>query len=287
MLKRPTLQARKGFDPTGYGPGIMSPFGYSPGYRGGKVHHNGDDYFWLGKESAAELGISTEQSKMLLAVFDGRVHHIDDTALGLGMWQQIDANHRFYWWHCRDRQPPGTYTTKDFIGRMGSTGTSGGDDDHLHTEVRQAPYRMSDRINPAPFFADLDLSGEDGTPIEEEEEMKPKNYADKSTMPGGKFGTGTKCMNIWPSGAIQEYTIGGKSRPEELSLLMYDFAGGPNGGAHEALEAVAYASIRDAHLALRGGSAASGGFTTADRARLNAVPTAQQTADATRATIIK
>lgn len=282
MLRRPTLQGRAGFDPTGYGPGIMSAFGYSPGYRGGKVHHNGDDYFWLGKESAAELGISTEQSKMLLAVVDGRVHHIDDLALGLGMWQQIDPAHRFYWWHCRDRQPPGTYTTEDIIGRMGSTGTSGGDDDHLHTEVRRAPYRMSDRINPAPFFADLDLSGEDGTPIEEEEQVKAVNYADKSTMPGGKFGTGTRCMTVWSSGAIQEYTISGQQRPHELSLLMFDLW-----GPHVALEATAYASIRDAHLALRGGAAASGGFTTADRARLQAVPTAEQNGAAARAAIVK
>lgn len=285
-LMRPTMQGRKGFDPTGYGPGIMSPFGYSPGYRGGKVHHNGEDWFWLGKASADRLGISTEQSKRVYPVVNGRVHHIDDVALGLGLWQQIDKSHRFYWWHLRDREPAGTYTTGQSIGRMGSTGTAGGDDEHLHGEVRRAPYRTSDRIDPEPFFADLDLSGDDSTPIEEEEDMKPKNYADKSTMPGGKFGAGTKCMSIWPSGAIQEYVIGGKSRPEELSLLMYDIAGGPNGGSHEALEPVAYASIRDAHLALRGGGAADAGFTSQDRARLEAVPTAEQNAAAARAAIV-
>lgn len=281
-LLRPTLQGRKGFDPTGHGPGVMSPFGYSAGYRGGKVHHNGEDYFWLGKASADKLGISTAQSKRVYPVVDGRVFHTQDTALGRGLWQQIDKTHRFYWWHLDDREPAGTYKTSESIGGMGSTGAAGGDDDHLHAEVRRAPYRTSDRVDPAPFFAELDLSGDDETPIEEEEDMKAMNYADKSTMTGGKFGPGTKCMTIWPSGAIQEYTIGGEARPVELSLLMFDMW-----GPHVALEATAYASIRDAHLALRGGSAAAGGFTTADRARLQAVPTAEQNGAAARAAIVK
>ena len=98
-------------------------------------------------------------------------------------------------------------------------------------------------------------------PEPEDEDMKPTNYADKSTMTGGKFGPGTECMTVWPSGAIQEYTIGGRPRPAELSLLMFDLF-----GAHAALEPVAYASIRDAYRALQGG----GGVVTTDVSGLQA-----------------
>jgi len=98
-------------------------------------------------------------------------------------------------------------------------------------------------------------------PEPEDEEMKPTNYADKATLTGGKFTAGTKCMTVWPSGAIQEYVIGGGSRPVELSLLMFDLFGG-----HVALEPVAYASIRDAYRALQGG----GGVVTTDVSGLQA-----------------
>ena len=164
-LQRPTLQGRAGFNPSGFGPGLSAPYGYSSAYDG---MHNGEDYFWLGKESSLQLGISTEQSKRVYAVVDGPMHHIDDAALGLGIWQQIDREHRTYSWHLRDRQPAGNYTTDATTGRMGSTGTAAGEDEHLHFEVRRAPYRKSDRVNPAPFFASLNPSGD---PTEQETEM--------------------------------------------------------------------------------------------------------------------
>lgn len=166
-MLRPTLQGRKGFDPAGYGPGVGAPYGYSSAYVG---MHNGEDHFWLGKESSLALGISTEQSKRVYPVVDGYVGHTEDAALGLGVWQQIDGSHRAYWWHLRDREPARAYTTSQTIGRMGTTGTGAGRDEHLHFEVRRSPYRKADRINPAPFYSSPDFAG-DGTPDRKETDM--------------------------------------------------------------------------------------------------------------------
>ncbi len=154
-LLRPTLQARAGFNPEGHGPGVQSPFGKSPGYRGGNVSHNGQDYFWLGAASAKRLGISTAASKDVYPVMDGPVNPIDDPALGIGAWQQIDDDHRAYSWHMSKRIYNAVRNMKSNtrLGVMGSTGTAAGDDDHLHFEVRKAPYRPADRIDPEPFFA--------------------------------------------------------------------------------------------------------------------------------------
>lgn len=165
-IQRPTLQARAGFDPTGFGPGIQAPYGYSTAYRG---HHNGEDWFWLLKDSAAQLGISTEQSKRVYPVVNGFVGHTQDDQLGLGTWQQIADGLRFYSWHLRDREPEGYFRTDETSGRMGRTGSLAGEDEHLHTEVRRAPYRKEDRINPAPFFTEaFQPAGDDGTPIPQE-----------------------------------------------------------------------------------------------------------------------
>lgn len=151
-LQRPTLAGRKGFDPGGIGPGLSAPYGYSSAYFGGSRMHNGQDYFWLGAESAARLGISTEASKGVYAVVDGPVYRVDDSALGLGLYQQIDATHRAYYWHLSERVSNGTYKTTDRIGRMGTTGTAAGTGEHVHFEVREAPYGSANRKDPEPFF---------------------------------------------------------------------------------------------------------------------------------------
>lgn len=153
-LIAPTLQGRAGFDPNGHGAGVQSPFGRSPGYLGGTAFHNGEDHFWLGAASAARLGISTTASKDVYPCLNGPASPIDDPALGIGVWQQIDAQHRVYYWHMSRRIYAATESliTTQRLGVMGSTGSAAGDDDHLHLEVRKAPYRMADRINPRPFF---------------------------------------------------------------------------------------------------------------------------------------
>lgn len=154
-LVRPTLQGRNGYNPNGYGPGVNAPYGYSSAYFNGTRMHNGQDYFWLGAESAARLGISTEASKGVYAVVDGPVYRVDDSALGLGLYQQIDTAHRAYYWHLSERVSNGTYKTTDRIGRMGLTGTAAGTGEHVHFEVREAPYGSANRKDPEPFFSSV------------------------------------------------------------------------------------------------------------------------------------
>lgn len=156
-LLRPTLQGRAGFDPNGYGPGVNAPFGRSATYFRGTRNHNGQDYFWLGAASAKRLGISTAASKNVYPVMAGKVFPIDSASLGTGAWQQINSTHRFYYWHMSKRiyNTDRNMRTVDRIGIMGSTGTAAGSDDHVHIEVRKAPYRAQDRIDPEPFFVAL------------------------------------------------------------------------------------------------------------------------------------
>ena len=182
MLRRPTVQGRAGFNPTGFGAGISAPYGFSTAYTG---HHNGEDYFWLGKESSGRLGISTEQSKRIYPVTDGQVNHTSDTALGLGLWQQIDADHRAYYWHLRDREPAGHFTTEQTIGRMGATGTGSSGQEHLHFEVRRAPYGKADRVNPAPFFTTINPAGNSTTMTESEADMPMFLGNNTITWPNG------------------------------------------------------------------------------------------------------
>ncbi|MER3389995.1 MAG: peptidoglycan DD-metalloendopeptidase family protein [Microcella sp.] len=156
-LLRPTLQGRKGYNPNGYGPGVNAPFGRSKIYFNGTRYHNGQDYFWLGAASAQRLGISTAASKNVYPVMDGKVFPINSASLGTGAWQQIDSEHRFYYWHMSKRiyGSARNMRTVDRIGIMGRTGTAAGSGDHVHVEVRKAPYRAQDRIDPEPFFKKL------------------------------------------------------------------------------------------------------------------------------------
>lgn len=151
-LLRPTLQGRKGFNPTGYGPGVQSPFGRSPGYFSGTRDHHGQDYFWCKATTAASLGMTQDQSYDIYPVVSGMVNHINDLSLGYGIWQQIDATHRFYTWHMSSRLPAGSYPTAQKVGRMGNSGSSAGADTHAHCEVRRAPYGFADRVDPEPWF---------------------------------------------------------------------------------------------------------------------------------------
>jgi len=146
-IQRPTLQARKGFD-DGLGPGISAPYGYSPGYPG---FHNGQDYFWLSAASAQRLGMTQAQGYEVYPVVSGAVYAVNDVSLGTGLYQQINATTRAYWWHLATRKT-GSFGTTTVIGTMGNTGTSAGSSRHLHFEVRVAPYGFSNRVNPEPYF---------------------------------------------------------------------------------------------------------------------------------------
>lgn len=161
----PTLQARKGFDPNGIGPGLSAPFGYSKFYKG---NHHGQDYFWLSATSAARLGMTVAQSLRVYPCVNGTIHHIYSMGLGFGLWQQIDPQHRAYWWHLASTGiPDGQYVNVNQpVGTMGHTGTAAGNQTHLHFEVRKAPYTEGSRINPAPFFnGSSSPSGGGVTPI--------------------------------------------------------------------------------------------------------------------------
>ena len=153
-LQRPTLQGRAGFNPTGYGPGINAPFGRSPVYFGGSRSHNGQDYFWLGGASASRLGISTAASLGVYPVLAGTAHPISSASLGTGVYQQLDSSHRVYYWHlsARTHSSPRTVSTATRIGTMGHTGSAAGNQNHLHMEIRHAPYGSANRIDPEPFF---------------------------------------------------------------------------------------------------------------------------------------
>lgn len=151
-LALPTRQARKGYDPGGFGAGLSAPYGKHPAYLDGNTFHNGWDFFWLSPESAARLGISQAQSYEVLPVVSGMIRHVNDTSLGTGLWQQIDATHRAYWWHLSSRIPEQSCSLDRVIGVMGNTGTAAGRSRHLHFEVRKAPYGFADRIDPTPWF---------------------------------------------------------------------------------------------------------------------------------------
>lgn len=158
-LLRPTLQGRKGFNPNGYGPGVNAPFGTSKVYKG---YHHGQDYFWLSaaSASAAKLKISVADSKNIYPVMAGEVVPTSSKGLGTGAYQQIDKDHRAYYWHMSRRiyGSKRKFKTTERIGIMGHTGTAAGSADHLHFEIRKAPYRDVDRVNPEPFFAKLDAN---------------------------------------------------------------------------------------------------------------------------------
>ena len=151
-LLRPTLQGRAGFDPKGFGGGVNAPFGRSADYPG---YHNGQDYFWLGSTSARQLNISTAASKNIYPVKSGALKRVDSGSLGLGMYQQLDSSTRAYYWHLSSRLSNGTYDTNRAIGVMGHTGSAAGSGDHLHFEVRKAPYGFGDRVDPEPYFKAL------------------------------------------------------------------------------------------------------------------------------------
>ena len=152
-LQRPTLQGQKGYNPKGLGPGVNHPYGYSAGYRGGLVKHNGQDYFWLSEASARSLGITVNESKNVYPPKAGTVYPVDSPGLGIGAYIQLDSSTRMYFWHLERRiyNAPRHLEPRDRLGIMGSTG-SATSEIHLHLEVRKAPYRDQDRVDPEPYF---------------------------------------------------------------------------------------------------------------------------------------
>jgi hypothetical protein len=171
-MLRPTLQGRKGYNPGGFGPGVSAPFGYSSAYSG---KHNGEDYFWLTAGSASALQMTVADSMKVFAVVPGTVHHVTNNGLGNGLWQQINSDHRAYYWHlaARSVEDGRAVSTSEQVGVMGHTGTAAGTQTHLHFEVRKYPYNDANRIDPEPFFNSSSPSGGGTTPIEEIEMAYP------------------------------------------------------------------------------------------------------------------
>jgi hypothetical protein len=104
---------------------------------------------------------------------------------------------------------------------------------------------------PGPYS--YSLAGGKTTPIvptlKVEEDMQPTNYADKSTLTKGAFAVGTKCITVWPSGAIQHYEITSQPRADQVVYIMFDLY-----GEHKPIEKQVFNSIVAAHAALTSGA---------------------------------
>lgn len=262
-MLRPTRQARKGFNPNGYGPGVMAPFGVSKTYP---RFHNGQDYFWLSPASAQKLGMTSARSKVVYAVVNGKVVPQYNNGLGNGAYQQIDPTHRAYWWHLAKPVQARTATTNTAIGVMGHTGTSAGNADHLHFEVRKAPYREQDRINPEPFFTTVQPS-----PPAQSQGSKHMKLI-KETING--VDTWSMCTGF----AILSTT----SSTEAARWQAMTETGSPQ-TANVTLIKSWWDQIIQANI--NAVAVGSGGFTPTDRAVLNDIPTAGELGQALTSTV--
>lgn len=124
--------------------GISAPYGYSPGYLGGRVKHNGIDFFWLYKEQEAsrrvysahpgtvtDAGYSSQAGNYVLVDIGGgyKVRYIHLSQIAVKVGQRVG------------------YST--FLGVMGDTGTATAPGQiHLHMDL----FKGTERVNPAPYL---------------------------------------------------------------------------------------------------------------------------------------
>lgn len=140
LTARPTPGGRAGRSDNG----ISSPFGYSPGYNGGKTFHHGQDYYWLNADSAG--------SRKVLAAGAGKVIEVfwSNTMGGI-----ITVDHGDFWSRY-NHMPRGSSTVsvgdkvtdQTLLGPMGNAGTEAKGEFHLHFEV----WVRGSRVDPEPYF---------------------------------------------------------------------------------------------------------------------------------------
>lgn len=120
--------------------GISAPYGYSPGYQGGRVKHNGVDFFWLYRDPVG--------SRKVLSAHPGTVTDVGySAAAGNYVLVDIGGGKKLRYIHLESAavkvgQRVG-YSTP--IGVMGNTGTT---DVHLHLDL----FDGANRIDPEPHL---------------------------------------------------------------------------------------------------------------------------------------
>lgn len=120
--------------------GISAPYGYSAGYRGGRVKHNGIDFYWLYRDPVG--------SRKVLSAHPGTVADVGySTATGNYVLVDIGGGKKLRYMHLASSSVrPGqkvSYSTP--IGVMGNTGTP---DVHLHLDL----FDGDTRIDPEPYL---------------------------------------------------------------------------------------------------------------------------------------
>lgn len=256
--------------------GISSPYGYSPGYKNGKVHHNGTDYYYLNADPAA--------SRWVLAVGDGVVSDVywSDVMGGCVTVEypgvQITDCHMpkdTAWVSVGDRVTPDTT-----IGPMGNSGTAAGGEYHLHMEARPpGSYRaQNNRVDPEPYFTNP--AGGDLKPINDgDETMARYIWTDQD-------GTGYALLDpAYTDGCILTADV------NIANNFSYITAGSPLGGAPVKLPRKQFdAECAAAVFLWRNYAPKNVGSTTDNKPVLEAiakVPTATQNGAAARAAIVK
>lgn len=147
LTARPTPAGRMGRPDKG----LSAPFGYSPGYRGGKYLHHGQDYYWLNADPAG--------SRKVYAAGAGRVVKVAyDSTMGLCITIDHGAGLSSRSCHMPKgsaRVKVGDYvTTSTLLGPMGNAGSAAGGQYHLHFEA----WLGGVRVDPEPYFTTVGSS---------------------------------------------------------------------------------------------------------------------------------
>lgn len=245
---------------------ITSPYGPR---RGG--FHNGIDYGWLLAFPVESRKVYAPATGTVTVGWNALVGNFIElpTPIGLLRLAHFDS--------IAVKSGDSVIQGQTLLGVMGATGSQVRGV-HLHVDL----YMKDGRVDPQPYFT---IPFQVSTTPDTGEEMLPQNFVDASTRnPQGAHVNGTVCMTVWPSGAVQVYkrVIPTPANQVEFAVQMSNLYGPHRPIGHDVFE-----SIRDANLAVHAGTVAAGGFTAEDRARLQAVPTADQNGAAARAAIVK
>jgi murein DD-endopeptidase MepM/ murein hydrolase activator NlpD len=240
---------------------------YGPRPRFG--FHNGLDHGWLEDDP--------ETSQRVFALADGVVENLGWNAL-VGYYLLIRINSRIV---VRQAHFPkrgivvvvGQCLVQGvtFIGRMGNTGTQV-DGIHLHTDV----FLDGVRVDPEPYFT---IPFGQTAPKTVRKKNMPLNIVKQSTLNsagGVVFGKSEYATLGEPVNPVMLYT---RTEANDIAPAL-SAAYGP----HTPVSDKAWADLVARYTVA---VPAAGGFTSADRSRLNAVPTAEQNGAAARTAIVK